>query len=93
MLAVFETGAKYEMFHALALLGLAALTASQKAETLHAASLHAAGWCFALGTCVFSFSLYALALNGIKVLGAVTPLGGLALLAGWLLLGFSVLKH
>ena len=72
MLAVFETGARYQAYHGLALLALAALRGPDKA-----------GWCFLAGTVLFSGSLYALALGGPRVLGAVTPLGGLLFLAGW----------
>ncbi len=81
MLAVFETGARYEMYHALALLAVAWL-ATRRPSTV----LSVCGWLFALGTCVFSFSLYALALTGVTRLGAITPFGGIAMLAGWLLL-------
>lgn len=81
MLANFETGARYEMYHALALVAVAWM-----ASRAPGGLVNAAGWAFALGTCVFSFSLYALAYTGITKLGAITPIGGLALLAGWLLL-------
>ncbi len=78
LLAVFETAVRYQMYHALALLllsGLAARTPDPLWST--------AGWLFTLGILLFSGSLYALALSGIRVLGAITPLGGLAFLAGW----------
>ena len=81
MLRVFETGARYEMYGGLALLALALL--SGKIQT------KAAGFCFAWGTPLFSFSLYALALSGIRGLGAFTPLGGVLTLAGWALLGWE----
>jgi uncharacterized membrane protein YgdD (TMEM256/DUF423 family) len=78
MLSVFETGARYQAYHSLALLAVALLlrTAPSKAAT-------AAGWCFMLGVYFFSGSLYALALSGIKLFGAITPIGGLLFLAGW----------
>lgn len=79
MLAIWETGARYQMFHALALFGVALLALSGRATD-------AAGWCFLAGIVLFSGSLYALALTGVKPLGAVTPFGGLAFLAGWFLL-------
>lgn len=81
MLGVFEIGVRYQLYHALALLG-----AGAAAARLDSDALHAAGWLFVIGTLVFSGSLYVLALSGRKWLGAVTPLGGLALLAGWVCL-------
>ncbi len=84
LLSVFETGARYQMYHALALLAVA-LAASR----FPAGSWRAAGWLFTAGTVVFSGSLYLLALTGVRWLGAVTPLGGLAFLAGWLLLALA----
>jgi uncharacterized membrane protein YgdD (TMEM256/DUF423 family) len=81
MLANFETGARYEMYHALALLAVAWLASRQPSTVVSAC-----GWLLAIGTCVFSFSLYALALTGITKLGAITPFGGVAMLAGWVLL-------
>lgn len=85
MLAVFETGARYQMYHALALLaaGLAHARWPTPAITL-------AGWLFLLGTLVFSGSLYALTLTGHRWLGAITPLGGVAFLAGWAALAWGV---
>ena len=73
MLAVFETGVKYQVYHALALLLLAALRGPSKAA-----------WCFTAGIVIFSGSLYILALTGEKKWGAVTPVGGLLFLIGWL---------
>jgi uncharacterized membrane protein YgdD (TMEM256/DUF423 family) len=85
LLAVFETGVRYQMYHALALLCVAwAVT------RWPVAPVRAAGWLFVAGTVVFSGSLYALALSGVRGLGAVTPLGGLAFLAGWLALAVGV---
>ncbi len=85
LLAVFETGARYQMYHALGLLGVAWVVTRWPG---HWAVL--AGWLFLAGTVLFSGSLYALALSGIRWLGAVTPLGGLAFLAGWLCLALAV---
>ncbi len=82
MLAVFETGVRYQMYHALALLLVAAAIGHLGAARL----LTLAGWLFAAGIVVFSGSLYALAVTGTRALGAVTPLGGLAFLLGWALL-------
>lgn len=84
LLAVFETGARYHMYHSLALL----LSAWAAARWPGLAS-RAAGWLFVAGILVFSGSLYLLALTGTRWLGAVTPLGGLAFLLGWLALGWA----
>jgi uncharacterized membrane protein YgdD (TMEM256/DUF423 family) len=84
LLAVFETAARYQMYHALALLAVA-LVAARAPSSLAAA----AGWLFSAGIVLFSGSLYALALTGIRVLGAVTPLGGLCFLAGWAALALA----
>lgn len=88
MMAVFETGARYQMYHALAMVAVSALSI-RASERL----ISAAGWLFALGTLLFSGSLYMLALTGITWWGAVTPVGGFAFLAGWLCLlaaGFRI---
>jgi uncharacterized membrane protein YgdD (TMEM256/DUF423 family) len=80
-LGVFETAARYQMYHGLGLLAVAwAVT------RWPGALAHWAGWLFLLGTLLFSGSLYALALTGVRWLGAITPLGGVAFLAGWLCL-------
>ena len=86
-LATFETAAKYEMYHALALLAVAwAVTRWPGTLT------HWAGWLFVIGTVLFSGSLYALALSGTRWLGAITPFGGVAFLAGWICLGFAAIR-
>jgi uncharacterized membrane protein YgdD (TMEM256/DUF423 family) len=87
LLAVFETGARYQMVHALALAlcGWATARFGGGAATL-------AGWLFAAGTVLFSGSLYALALSGVRWLGAVTPLGGLAFIVGWIALAWAALR-
>jgi uncharacterized membrane protein YgdD (TMEM256/DUF423 family) len=74
---IFETGARYHMYHALAMV-LAGLLAAK-----------GPGWAFQIGIVIFSGSLYALALTDVKILGAITPIGGLAFLAGWLWLAVS----
>lgn len=79
MLAVFETGVRYQMYHAFAILIVAAAIGNLGASHLLAWS----GWFFLAGTIFFSGSLYALTLTGIGVLGAVTPIGGLLFLLGW----------
>lgn len=83
-LAVFQTGVHYQMLHALALLGLAALW-----QRLGGRLLTAAGVCFCVGILLFSGSLYALTLSGISALGMITPAGGLTFLAGWFCLGLA----
>ena len=87
MLTVFETGVRYQMYHALAIL-IVALAAARLDGWL----IRAAGWLFTAGIVLFSGSLYALALSGVTVLGAVTPLGGLAFLAGWAALLIASLR-
>lgn len=79
-LEIFETAARYQMYHALALL-LVALLISR--EEFSPPTLVAAGWSFIIGISIFSGSLYALSLTNVKVLGAITPLGGAAFIAGW----------
>jgi uncharacterized membrane protein YgdD (TMEM256/DUF423 family) len=86
MLAVFETGVRYHMYHALALI-LVALAMGRMSGWL----IQTAGWCFVAGMVLFSGSLYALALSGVTILGAVTPLGGLAFLIGWACLAFAAI--
>ena len=85
LLAVFETGARYQMYHALGLLAVAwAVTRWPAPAAVWA------GWLFVAGTVLFSGSLYALALTGLRSLGAITPLGGVAFLAGWVCLLIAV---
>ena len=84
MAANFETGARYEMYHALALIGVAFLASRFPSKTINAS-----GYCFTIGACIFSFSLYTLALTGIKKFGAITPIGGVLMLAGWVLLAYA----
>ncbi len=77
MLLIFETGARYHLYHALGLLALAALMTT-------GAALAGPAWCLVVGVGLFSGSLYLLALSGARWLGMITPLGGLAFIAGWL---------
>ncbi|MEE2899083.1 MAG: DUF423 domain-containing protein [Gemmatimonadota bacterium] len=86
-LDIFETGARYQMYHALALLAVAWAYARWEAPLIQVA-----GWLFVAGIVIFSGSLYALVLTGQRWLGAVTPIGGLALLAGWVLLAWAAFR-
>jgi uncharacterized membrane protein YgdD (TMEM256/DUF423 family) len=86
-LAVWETAARYQMVHALALLAVA-----QAAVSWRSPAVRSAGWLFVAGTLLFSGSLYALALTGVRGLGAVTPLGGVAFLAGWACLAWAAVR-
>ena len=81
MLAVFEVGVRYHVYHALALFAVAWV-----AERTPGSLAQASGWAFALGIVVFSGSLYLLSVTGVRWLGAITPIGGTAFLAGWVLL-------
>jgi len=85
MLQVFETGARYQMYHGLGLFAVAWALGRAPVP-----AVRAAGWLFLAGTVLFSGSLYLLALSGVRWLGAVTPLGGLSFLAGWLALAVGV---
>lgn len=83
----WQTGTQYHLAHALAL-GLVAVLATQATGRFPAA----AGWCFLAGIVLFSGSLYVMTLTNIRPLGAVTPVGGLCLLAGWLLVAASACR-
>jgi uncharacterized membrane protein YgdD (TMEM256/DUF423 family) len=84
-LEVFETAARYQMYHAPALLVVGLLAMSGRGGT----ALSIAGWSFLLGVLIFSGTLYTLAFTGIRWLGAITPIGGLALIVGWFALAFA----
>ena len=85
-LEIWETGTKYQMYHALALI-LVALLLSRL--TTDSTALVIAGYAFIAGIILFSGSLYALSLSGIKLLGAITPLGGVAFIIGWACLAIA----
>lgn len=93
LLAIFETGARYQMYHALLLIlcGILAVRGTQAAaadfEILGLAAIF-----LIAGTVLFSGSLYALALSGQRFFGAITPFGGLCFLAGWLTLAYAALR-
>ena len=86
-LATFETGVRYQMYHAFALLAVAGALARWEAATAVAA-----GWLFVGGILLFSGSLYLLVITGPRWLGAVTPFGGVAFLAGWALLAWTAVR-
>jgi uncharacterized membrane protein YgdD (TMEM256/DUF423 family) len=87
MITVFTTGTRYLMLHAVALLAVGLL-----ADRLAGTSLTVAGWALSIGTLVFTGSLWLLAGTGIRWLGAVTPIGGLILLVGWVALIVAIAK-
>jgi len=83
-LHVWHTAVEYQFWHALALLGVCALAPARESR-----AGRAAGIAFVAGTAIFSGSLYALALGAPRWFGMITPFGGLALIGGWVLLGFA----
>lgn len=85
--AVFETAVKYHFYHAFALLILGLLLFKVEDKLLNYA-----GWCFIAGIIIFSGSLYILCMTNVKTWGAVTPFGGLALIAGWILMVVGIAK-
>jgi uncharacterized membrane protein YgdD (TMEM256/DUF423 family) len=87
MLAVFETAVRYQMYHALALCMVACIGGRDPRLRVGAV-----GWLFATGIALFSGSLYVLSLSGIRWIGALTPLGGAAFMAGWAVLGWTVAR-
>lgn len=88
LLAVYQTGVQYHLWHALGIVLIGLLASSYPTSKW----LPAAGWTMAAGVLLFSGSLYALALSGVRALGAVTPLGGMAFLAAWLMVAVGVAR-
>ncbi|WP_353930601.1 DUF423 domain-containing protein [Okeanomitos corallinicola TIOX110] len=86
MLEIFDTGARYQMYHALALLLVGVLMSRLENPPI---TLLVSGWLFIIGVVIFSGSLYAITFSGIKSLGAIAPLGGIALMAGWVALAIT----
>lgn len=84
LLAVFETGVRYQMYHALALLAVGVV-----AQRAPGSWIQAAGWLFVAGIVIFSGSLYLMTFTGARWLGAVTPFGGLAFILGWIALALA----
>jgi uncharacterized membrane protein YgdD (TMEM256/DUF423 family) len=89
LLAIYQTGGQYHLTHALALLFVALFSERQACGS----SARWSGWLFAAGIVLFSGSLYLLAITGIRIFGAVTPLGGVCFLAGWALLFTAALRQ
>ena len=89
LLAVFQTGVQYHLVHALGALAVAILWLQWPQAT----ALGTCGWLLVLGVVLFSGSLYALALSGIRGFGAITPLGGLAWLVAWALLAWTAWRN
>ncbi len=88
MLAVFETAARYQMYHALGMIAV-----GMAGQVFGCRQVARAGWCFAAGIFLFCGSLYGVSLLGIRWLGAMTPIGGLAFMTGWSLFGWYVWRE
>ncbi|GAB3677361.1 DUF423 domain-containing protein [Salinisphaera aquimarina] len=88
MQSIWHTAVQYQFFHVAALLAVGVLAR----QGMTSGALSVAGVCFTLGTLVFSGSLYLLALSGVRWLGAITPLGGVLLILGWLALLWAVTR-
>lgn len=82
----FKTGAEYQMYHALALIAVGLVSQTRKSV-----ALDVAGWCFLIGIVLFSGLLYALTITGVRWLGAIVPIGGVAFIAGWISLVIGIL--
>lgn len=90
-LAIWETAVQYQMFHALALIAIGILMSSKLIGPV--SSLNTAGYLMIAGIVLFAGSLYVLSLTGIGILGAITPIGGVAFLAGWIMLIVAAMKY
>ncbi|TQR08752.1 DUF423 domain-containing protein [Psychrobacillus soli] len=89
-LAIWETAVQYQMFHALALVAVGILMSSKLLGPV--SSLNTAGYLMLAGIIIFSGSLYVLSLTGIGILGAITPIGGVAFLVGWIMIIVAAVK-
>ena len=87
MLPIYKTGVEYHFYHTLALLAVGMIAMHVKSPLLTAS-----GWSMAAGIVIFSGSLYALSISGVRVLGAITPIGGLCFMVGWVLLALTIIK-
>ena len=90
-LATWETAVQYQMFHALALVAIGILMSSKVLGPV--SQLNTAGYLILAGIIIFSGSLYVLSLTGISILGAITPIGGVAFLIGWVMLIVAAVKY
>lgn len=90
-LSTWGTAVQYQMFHALALVAIGILMSSKVLG--HVSQLNIAGYLILAGIVIFSGSLYVLSLTGISILGAITPIGGVAFLAGWIMLIVAAVKN
>lgn len=90
-LATWDTAVQYQMFHSLALIAIGILMSSKVLGQL--STLNTAGYLILAGIVIFSGSLYVLSLTGISILGAITPIGGVAFLAGWIMLIVAAVKY
>lgn len=88
MLAVWQTAVTYQMVHGLGMLALGIMLQQQDNPLLRKAV-----WAMLAGVIIFSGSLYALALTGVRILGAITPIGGVAFLAGWAMLAWAAIRR
>ncbi|GAA0605659.1 DUF423 domain-containing protein [Virgibacillus siamensis] len=88
MLGIWDKAVTYQMFHTMALLVTGLLFAK-----IQSSGMTWAGWMFFVGIVLFSGSLYIYSLSGLKLFAMITPIGGVAFLAGWILLGYAVMKH
>lgn len=87
MLQIYEIGARYQMYHALAILAVGLVQVK-----IDHPMLSVAGWCFVVGTVIFSGTLYALSITGVRVLGMITPVGGAIFILGWAAMAYSALR-
>jgi len=87
----YQTAVTYQMWHALAILGVAVVGASHARDLIMIRWLRISGYALTLGTLIFSGSLYLLVLLDLPILGAITPIGGVAMIIGWLSLAYAAL--
>ena len=88
VLAVYKTGVEYQFYHALGLLLIGLIGFQVKSKYIHRSGLF-----ITIGIILFSGSLYVLSISGIKVIGAITPIGGLSFVAGWIFLAIAIIKR
>ena len=86
MLAIFQTGVQYHFYHSLGLLAVGFIATQLPVSS----TLKWSGWLMFVGIVIFSGSLYLLSITGVRWLGAITPIGGVAFIAGWALLAYAI---